>query len=619
VSLALVSVALCALTAGCKSPAEHRAEADTVAAEIIAEKQQEALGRTEPFTIDRPEDTLRRRLMEAQALVVTGTESLGTSMLEEPPDWPEPSDGEATKEASAPACDLPLPLKLSLFEALEVAASNSRDYQSRKEDVFRTALALDLERDEFRSTFSGRADAVFTTDLSDGDPTNSVESSHSVDWSKLFENGVSVTAGLALDLVKLLTDDRESSLGIVADGTLSIPLLRGAGRRIVTEPLTQAERNVVYAIHTFERFKRTFVVSVASAYLDVLQRRDQVKNAKTNYRSLISSARRARHLADAGRLSGIQVDQAYQDELRARDRWVSAIESYERSLDSFKVTLGLPADAEIELDPDELDRLATAAKAAIGDIDDLEKDIAPPADEWQEEEEIELREPTREGGGPYEVEENIAVRIALENRLDLRTTLGRLYDAQRKVIVSANALEAGLDIEAGGRFGEGRSSGSADQPNAELRPERGVYSIGLFADLPWERTAERNAYRGSIINFERAARDLQQAEDQIKLDIRSALRNLIRAREAIKIQSLAVEVARTRVDSVRLFLQAGRSEIRDLLEAQESLVSAQDALTANLVDYRVAVLALQRDMGVLEVNEKGLWREYDPQNFQQGQ
>ncbi len=619
VALALAGAALGALTTGCKSPAEHRMDADNVAAEIIARKQQEALGRTEPFTIERPEATLRRRLMEVQGLAVTGPESLGTSMLEEPADWPEPSDGEAAAGTGTPACDLPRPLKFSLLEALQVAASNSRDYQSRKEDVFRTALDLDLERDEFRSTFSGRADAVFATDLSDGDPTHSAESSHSVDWSKLFENGVSVTAGLALDLVKLLTDDRESSLGIAADFSLSVPLLRGAGRRIVAEPLTQAERNVVYAIHTFERYKRTFAVDVASSYLDVLQRLDQVDNAEANYRSLITSARRARRLADAGRLPEIQVDQAHQDELRARDRWISAIESYHRSLDSFKITLGLPADAEIELDSEELTRLAAAAKTALGDIDDIEKDLVPPVGEQQAADEIELSEPSREGGGPYEVEEHVAVRLALENRLDLRTTVGRLYDAQRKVIVAADALKAGLDLEAGGRFGEGRSAGSADQPNAELRPERGRYDLALALDLPWERTAQRNSYRASIISFERAARDLQQAEDQVKLDIRNGLRNLIRAREAIRIQSLAVKVARTRVDSVQLFLEAGRSEIRDLLDAQESLVSAQDALTANLVDYRVAVLALQRDMGVLEVNEKGLWREYDPQSFQQEQ
>ncbi|MFW6337052.1 MAG: hypothetical protein ACOC3G_07975, partial [Phycisphaeraceae bacterium] len=56
----------------------------------------------------------------------------------------------------------------------------------------------------------------------------------------------------------------------------------------------------------------------------------------------------------------------------------------------------------------------------------------------------------------------------------------------------------------------------------------------------------------------------------------------------------------------------GRAEIRDVLEARESLISARNALTSALVDYRVAELELQRDLGVLEVGADGLWRELSP-------
>lgn len=61
-----------------------------------------------------------------------------------------------------------------------------------------------------------------------------------------------------------------------------------------------------------------------------------------------------------------------------------------------------------------------------------------------------------------------------------------------------------------------------------------------------------------------------------------------------------------------MFLDAGRAQIRDLLEAQDALLEAQNALTASVVNYRTAELAIQRDTGVLEVDEKGLWKEYSP-------
>ncbi len=599
------------ISSGCKSPAQYRSEADGVAAEIITHKQEEALGRTEPFTIERPEDTLRRRLFLDQGLVYSSPVAIDTSFVELPADWPEetaPHEPHPVREVTDEDGQT---LTLTLFQALEVAAANARDYQAQKENVFRAALALDLEAQAFRSTFRGLTNVIFTSDLSRGSPDNYVTSATNVSWSQLLASGATVTTGLALDLVKLLTGTRDQSLGITSDTTISVPLLRGAGRRIVMEPLTQAERNVVYAIHDFERFKRTFAVRVASSYLSVLQNLDQVRNAEENYRSLIISTRRAARLADAGRLPEIQLDQARQDELRARDRWITARQRYESALDGFRITLGLPPDALVALDRDELDRLAAVAREALDEVDD--DTPAPENDDFDElgvDAPVRLVEPEREGG-PYELDEDIAVGIALENRLDLRTRLGEVHDLQRRVIVAADALRAGLTLEGSASAGQRRGRGTAGADNAQLRFEDGVYRVGLFADLPWERTAQRNAYRNRLIDYERSVRSYQETEDRIKQDIRNALRNLQSSREAIRIQLGAVRIAERRVESTRLFLDAGRAQIRDVLEAQESLITAQNQLAANLVSYRVAELELQRDMGVLEVDEKGVWDEYD--------
>jgi outer membrane protein TolC len=67
------------------------------------------------------------------------------------------------------------------------------------------------------------------------------------------------------------------------------------------------------------------------------------------------------------------------------------------------------------------------------------------------------------------------------------------------------------------------------------------------------------------------------------------------------------------VESVTLLQEAGRAEVRDLVEAQDALLAAQISLTAAVVDYRIAELEIQRDMGVLEVNAEGLWKEYSPE------
>jgi len=607
----LLVIAVLPWIAGCASTTGQLKQADRVVARIIEEKQVAALGRKEPFTIETPEQTLRSRLIFSQDLPVSDPISSGSGKQEKevPSSQDQDKQQQGNNALAGPTGNTPVPLRLTLLDALQIAAHNSREYQTAKENVFRSALALDLERDAFRSTFAGMLSGEIDTDLSGTDTVTEAVNSGEISWGRRFKSGVEFAARIGLDLVKLLTSDQPSSLGQFVDVSLTIPLLRAAGRDIVAEPLTQAEREVVYAIWDFERFKRVFAVGIAADYLTVLQLSDQVTNARENYRSLVASARRARRLADAGRLPEIQVDQAAQDELRARNRWISAKQAFQSSLDSFKVSLGLPPDAAVELDHKELERLTEAIQHVFIKESGLQdNDVKPvPADSP-----IVLKETSMEDAGPYELEHSRAISIGLKHRLDLNVAVGRVHDARRAVKFAADGLGPDLNLVGTGFAGERRTSGSSGLPDAEIRPGEGNYSALLSLDLPLERTAERNALRESYIDLAAAVRDLQEQEDQAKLAIQDGLRDLIEFREGIRIQALSVQIARRRVESTDLFLRAGRAEIRDLLESQEALVSAQNGLTTALVNYRVAELKLQRDMGVLEVNEEGLWKEFQP-------
>jgi outer membrane protein TolC len=173
-------------------------------------------------------------------------------------------------------------------------------------------------------------------------------------------------------------------------------------------------------------------------------------------------------------------------------------------------------------------------------------------------------------------------------------------------VVRADALRAGLTL--------GGTAFVADtDEDGSLRFDRGQYAALLTLDLPAERTRERNDYRNSLINLEQATRNVQSLEDQIKLSIRSELRALLESRESLKIQAQSVVVAEKRVRSSTIFLEAGRIQIRDLLESQDALLSAQNSFTRAVIDYRIAELELQRDMGLLKVNEQGMWREFSPE------
>ena len=606
--LACIALAL----SGCRTPTEHRDKADTVADKIIEKKQQEALGRTEPFTIERPSDILRRRLIEEQGLPISSEASLGTDKLKPIAHWPDESYPPKTASPDANIAIEPNQLlQLSLIDALQIGARNNPDYQSRKEDVFRSALDLDLAKNTFRNIFNAGADSQIQTDTTGDDTVTTLSSGASAGLSRTFKNGLDVSSAIAVDLFQLLTQGGASTLGLNFDTSVSLPLLRGAGRHIVTEPLTQAERNVIYRLWDFERYKRTFAVSVAQQYYAVLRQMDSLNNARDNYESAIRSARWSRRQGDAGRISEIQVDQAVQSELRGRSTWISAQESLKRALDSFKTdTLGLPPDALITLDPNDMVQLRQRAEEYVKMMKEASRSgkvtEIPPADA-----DVVLVPASREDAGPYEIDEQVAVKLALENRLDLRAANGAVYDAQRQVVVAADALRAGLNIGGSAQFADNDDDGA-------LSFDGGRYAALLSLDLPIERTRERNAYRNSLINLERATRSVQDLEDQIKLAIRNELRTLLESREGLKIQAQSVVVAEKRVTSTQLFLEAGRTQVRDLLEAQDALLSARNQLTSAVVNYRTAELQVQRDLDLLTITEEGLWQEFSPGELKNG-
>ena len=603
-------LSLCISLAAC-SASHYRQSTDKAAYSIITQKQQEALGRAEPFSIESPEYLLRRQLLLNQNLPYSGLTSLGTKDLQPIEHWPEESKKLSPHpEPEDDSASLVNGLTITLVEAMQISARNSREYQTKKEDVFRKALDLNFSRNQFKSTMAGQIEGGFSEDRNHADSAGGVqegfESSSFAKLSRTFLNGITLTARLGLDLVQMLQPSRAFSGAVFGDTSITIPLLRGAGRHIAAEPLTQAEREVLYAIQDFEQFKKEFSVAIADKYYSTLQTGDQLRNQEENYRGLIASSRRASRLAEAGKTPKIQVDQSVQNELRARDSWIATRQSYFRAVDQFKIELGLPTDANIKLDRQEFSNLeALINKRLVSLFAPEERDAVASADAP-----IDLILPANSERGIFELNESEAIRIALAQRFDLRNKLGRVEDAQRKVVVAADALRPELTLFGSVRLGEQRSLSSASSDSSsQLDPSKGVYQSLLTLDLPMERTAEANAYRDSYIKLEQAVRDMQALEDQIKLQVRDQLRDLEQARASLKIQNQAVKLAERRVRGAVLNLEAGRAAIRDLLEAQESLLNTQNGRTGAMIDYRLSELRLQRDLGLLQVNSTGLWHE----------
>jgi len=460
--------------------------------------------------------------------------------------------------------EIPASGVINLAQAIGIATANNRDYQRQKELLYLTALDLTLARHQFVRQWFGTVDAGYVRNSADEE----VNYGGQTGFNQFLADGGQISAAIAIDWARFLTGDPRTSLGSVLSASVTQPLLRGRGRKIAQENLTQAERNALYQIRSFNRYRQTFVVSVVNDYYRVLQRRDIVTNAQNNYDSRVESRKRLEMEAEAGRKPPFEVDQARQSELNARDSFIQAQQAYEQLLDEFKITLSLPTSTEIELDQNELKAL----------------------------EDMGVTEPG------YDLD--AAIETALAQRLDLANSADAVEDAERKVIVAADNLGAELNLIGSANVGT--------PPGTNFKRfqfQNGTYAIGLEADLPLDRKAERNAYREALIALEQRQRQYQNDLDEVELDVRRAYRQLKEYAERYGTQKNSLQLSETRVESTNFLLQAGRVTTRDLLESQDSLLGAQNSVTAALVDHAIAKLSFFRDVGVLQIRPDGMWEE----------
>ncbi len=474
-----------------------------------------------------------------------------------------------------------MPEKLSLAQAVAIATVNSRNYKSQKETLYLTALGLSDVRHNYEAQLfgisTGARERIYT-EVSDSDGTEtrvtdgfSHTSSLGVQQEFLLSNGIDITTELAVEWMRFLTGDPKTSLGSILTTSVTVPLLGAGGGKQKLETLIQRERDVVYTVRDFNRFRQTFVVDTINAYYGVLQQRDAVTNAQNNYQRVLESKNRLEMEAEAGRRTRIDVDEARQSVLSAESSLVQAQQRYERFLDAFKFILAIPTDANIELDQNEL---------------------------------IALREMGVTEPG-FALDE--AVETALLRRLDLANTADRIDDNLRKTVLFAEGLGPQLDFITDIDY----SSPQGEQDFQNLRLHEGNYSFGYNLDLPLDRKFQRNDYRAALIALEQQKRRYDEDVDSVKLQVRDAYRQLVQTAEQYRIQLNSFNLATQRVESNKLLLDAGRVTVRILLDSQDALVQAENAVTAALVNHLDAKLSFYRDVGILQVKPDGMWAQLE--------
>jgi outer membrane protein TolC len=455
---------------------------------------------------------------------------------------------------------------LAIDEAIELAMTSSRDYQAAKEELFSAALGLSSARYAIggRITPSSVTTAGWTRDSS-GQESSDVTTDTGLTISRLFQTGGRLTVDLLNSVMLYYSGKPELSFSRVS-GSLVQPLLREFGRNNPqVEELLRREREMVYAVRDFSFFQDDFAFGIANDYFRLLQQKDNIRNRYTNYLSRVEATKRLEARAvDREPLSG--VDQARQAELSARNNYVDAVAGYQSSLDGFKITLGLPLSEKLFLDDRALDEVEQTGLVAAT--------LDPEA----------------------------AYRLAIQKQVLVLNSIDRFEDSKRRIRIAADQLKPGLLLRANATL-------DSELPTdyTKFNADKVFTDVSLQLDLPLDRLPRANAYRLALIQFELDLRTFTRSLDGLKDNIDTGLRTLEQRRLNYENQQNALVLANRRVESTTLLLEAGRAEVRDLIEAQDAQISAQNAVTAALVDHQQARLQLMLDIGALQTEQPRFW------------
>lgn len=454
----------------------------------------------------------------------------------------------------------------SIDDAISYGTIHSRDYQEQKERLYLSALSLTGAKHAFKPQLSSSASPSFGRD-STNDRSGSARIRQSVSQSLL--TGGSYSLSLANDFLKYFTGDPRRSASSVISLNILQPLLRGAGKEIAAERLTQSHRNVVYSLRNYSHFQNEFSRDIVIQYLRLLQQKESVNNQYTNYQSRKANTEYLRARA-VDRASPQEVSDSEQGELQAKNNWINARARFQTSLDDFKLSLGMPTSAELTLNDDELIKIETA------------------------------------GLPPVILTHEKAFSLALQHRLPLLNDIDQFEDQKRQVLIAADQLKGDVNLVTT------TSLRNTADSYEKFNFNKVSAEVGLELNLPINRKNERNSYRSSLIQFESSIRSLSRSYDSLQNLMVRRIREIEQFKQSYEIQKGAVELAEKRVEANKLRLKAGTLIFRRLSESQDALIDAQNAVTNALVDYQQARLALYTDIGIIDVDKKEFWLQKNP-------
>jgi outer membrane protein TolC len=340
-----------------------------------------------------------------------------------------------------------------------------------------------------------------------------------------------------------------------ADVRFIQPLLRGGGLEVGTADLRRSRLGEMDTLLRDRIAQRDTVRTVIARYFVLLQLKQQLlvsRDAiKERFRFLEETALKYEmgRVAESENLRAeIQFLQELQTAIDRRQRLDDAREE-------LLLTLGLPLDTPISL-VDITPELLVRGRVDI-----------PPVEE--------------------------AVRLALDNRIELMTADISLVLAEISQRVSRNDVLPDLNLDAG--FLTTDAGGTLDDTGDF--PDQ-TWDAGLEFRFPLQNIQRREAHRQNLLRLRNAETERLNIERNLVQEVYSRHRAVLTNEARLTILRRTVEQARRNLELINASFEVGFASITEVRLAQDDLFDSETRYKNDLLNYQIAIADLYVALGL---------------------
>jgi len=464
-------------------------------------------------------------------------------------------------------------LKNNLGVAIEVLNPELSDIAvSQAKEMFLPTLSFNYStRDTTSVSFSFLES---TADIS------TVRNNYSAQISQLIPTGGNFS--LTLDGYKSDTNQRLQTInpryGSTLNFSFSQPLLRNFGLKMTRREIIIARNNLDISEAQLKRSLQQTIYDVEEAYWSLA---GLIENLKVRQQSLNLAEdllEKNKRSVEVGTLAPIEILSAE-----------SAVASRKADI--------IEAEAQVK---DSEDRLRVLLNLSAEGLEEDVKIVLTDKPEFKQQ----------------DITFEDALRIAMNNRPDLNGTRIDLKNREMNLSFAKNQLLPGLNLTASywspGISGTevlydplnpfGAPIGTTVHPPSDalkdaLNFKYNNWTVGLTLDIPLDTFLSRANYAQAKVNLEQSLLRLKDQEQQIFLEVKSAVRSVQTDYERVQAYRAARDLAERTLEAEEEKFKVGISTPYFVLQYQTELTTAQTNELRAIHDYNLSLARLDRALG----------------------